>query len=470
MLFKHFVLIVFFLGSYFFGNAFGQEEPASDIYEMKSVLNSCFSKITKLENKLYSLEDSLDAIKSQNIHELTTRLETLHNKFDEISGASGNSSSINKNNETESRSVITHSVDTEEKELAKLIAKVNSLEMKNEDSFETIEILKDGVAELRKNLEKQAIDMEIFEKYLMKIPKPDNSQEKSLEAQLNVISDIVVKHDKQLAEKEDVITIEKDKTITIDDDTKNEGQVLDVFDIEGYNNLGKGFYSKDIRFSLYGSSITASGIILNASGKDYSVANVKLMLFDKKNTLLWEQNFSVVSISNGMPINFTEILTGGSAENIKDYALVFGKQTKPTKFFKFELDEDNPYENNLIENNLSEKTENINTQDIKEEELETRKIQEEFKSIGGDFFVKDVNISNTEFICEVTGFIKNSSHEYYGLALFLIQLFDNKNQVIAEEEFTINFSENELKDFRIDILDVNVKELDSYIIEFKEKR
>ena len=91
-----------------------------------------------------------------------------------------------------------------------------------------------------------------------------------MEAQLNIIKDIVVKHDKQLSNKEDVNTDDKTKSLDVTEQTEQtekDDKASDLFDIEGYNNLGNGFYIKDIKFLLYGSSIKATGVVLNAPGK-----------------------------------------------------------------------------------------------------------------------------------------------------------------------------------------------------------
>ena len=470
MILKNLVLIVFFFGLYSPGNAFSREEPVTDLNDLKSVINTCFLKIAKLENELSSLKTSLDTIKTENIPELTTKLENLNNKFEKTLISSGNTTNFEMNKEIKSEELILHSDETGNKKLAKLIAKFNILKRKDEEAFETIQILKEAISELRKNAEKQEIVTQLFEKYLREMPKSENSQEKSLEAQLNVISDIVVKHDKQLVNIENVNTKDQTETIAIEDETIKDDKASALFDIQGYNNLGKGFYSKDISFSLYGSSVRVSGTILNASGKDHSIADIKVMLFDENNNLLWEQGVSILSITNGNSINFNELLTAGSSENIKKYAVVLKKETMPSKLFKFELNEDN-FNNNLTAEPLSkniEKTENVNSYTENKENLVTREIKDEFESIGHDFYVKDLSMSKSELLCNIKGFIKNSSPDFYGLTLFIIQLFDNNQNVIAEKEFTINLLENDLVNFSIDILGVNVKDIDSYKIKVKE--
>jgi len=193
MILKNLVLIVFFFGLYSSGNAFGREEPVTDLDDLKSVINTCFLKIAKLENELSSFENSLDTIKTENIPELTTKLENLNNKFEKTLISSGNATTVEMNKEIKSEDLIHHSDETGNKKLVKLIAKFNILERKDEEAFETIQILKEAISGLRKRAEKQEIVTQLFEKYLREMPKSEDSKEKSLEAQLNVISDIVIK-------------------------------------------------------------------------------------------------------------------------------------------------------------------------------------------------------------------------------------------------------------------------------------
>lgn len=91
---------------------------------------------------------------------------------------------------------------------------------------------------------------------------------------------------------------------------------------EGFNEIGDGFYVRAVNLLPFGSSAQIEGEIKNLSGKDQSIANFEIKVYDKTDLVLFKQDFSIRSFKNEAIRKFNEIITGYSPADIARYEVV----------------------------------------------------------------------------------------------------------------------------------------------------
>ncbi|GJQ49042.1 hypothetical protein KsCSTR_06110 [Candidatus Kuenenia stuttgartiensis] len=91
---------------------------------------------------------------------------------------------------------------------------------------------------------------------------------------------------------------------------------------EGFNEAGEGFYVRNVKLLPFGSSAQIEGEIKNLSGKDQSIANFEIKVYDKKDLVLFMQDFSIRSFKNEAIRKFNEIITGYSPVDIARYEVL----------------------------------------------------------------------------------------------------------------------------------------------------
>lgn len=91
---------------------------------------------------------------------------------------------------------------------------------------------------------------------------------------------------------------------------------------EGFNDAGEGFYVRNVKLLPFGSSAQIEGEIKNLSGKDQSIANFEIKVYDKTDLVLFMQDFSIRSFKNEAIRKFNEIITGYSPVDIARYEVL----------------------------------------------------------------------------------------------------------------------------------------------------
>ncbi len=327
-------------------------------------------KKLKDEEELESIRKKINEIdsKDEEVQVIISRLDKLERKY------ANAIDSVNEIKETVTKKELSairerEPIDTErlnEKKLEKMSQRLKILEQKDNETSDTMDTIKEATAQLRKEVEDQGIETTLLKKEYKKTKKRMNPDVKSIEEQLNVIAEIVVKHDKQLLDNDDdmeIVETEQEKKLlgdylygtsyreseqTSDSDgqegiekvneqasldtfqsSNTEEKIYDILKDQGYWEIGDGFYAKDVLLMPFGSSVELSGVILSSSGTDYSVAEFKIILYDNQGQLLREQEFSLIGFIGGEAKHFTEIIPGVEIDEIAKYAFVFGPNGDP---------------------------------------------------------------------------------------------------------------------------------------------
>ncbi|MFQ5862599.1 MAG: hypothetical protein ACE5IC_05695 [Candidatus Brocadiales bacterium] len=97
---------------------------------------------------------------------------------------------------------------------------------------------------------------------------------------------------------------------------------------EGFENIGAGFYVRNIRFSPFGSSSTVTGEIKNLSDTNYQYAIFNIMVYDLDNVLVSDLDFTIKGFKNNTVKPFRLTLTGAESGSVSRYAIRFKRTTQ----------------------------------------------------------------------------------------------------------------------------------------------
>lgn len=98
-------------------------------------------------------------------------------------------------------------------------------------------------------------------------------------------------------------------------------------DMEGFVEIGNGFYVRKLFFTSFGSSTRVSGEIRNNSKEDYIVATFVMKIYSERYGMLTQFDFSIRRLKSGQIKPFDEIITG----------------IRPVDIFKHEIVHKKPY-------------------------------------------------------------------------------------------------------------------------------
>ena len=517
MLKNSFTILTLFMFSSLFKVESAENSASKEFGKLQLMVSKCVEMVEQLGNELNSIQETLDTIKmdKKKLATLIMRIDHLEQHHEGANAKTGRTEELNTNErlisleeslasisvneeiitnlelrlETlEQNRVQTDSENDELNAIRKTLAALKSkedealaafdelkkLEAKYGDSFETLHVLKEVVAELRKDLEDQEVATGLLQREVKKSKTNlKRGEDKSLEAKVDLISKIVVKHDKLLSGTTKIEEKDREKQTlsdlgkylfgngselgssngdiaAIQEDRKTK-KSLTIYDIQGYYEIGSGFYANDFRFSSFGSSVEFSGSILNGSNKDYNVADFIIMLYDKKNIFIRKQEFSITGLMSGESKAFHEIISGVHLKNIAKYACIYGKDQDPLKYVEVKSGE----VSDILKPNIEKKDEKAK---LINNDLD------EFEDIGGNFFVKDVIFKTSDFFCKVSGTLRDNSGGYYGLATFVIRFYDENDSLIKDHEFAVSFNEKSTVKFSEVISGINVEDIDFYEI------
>lgn len=93
----------------------------------------------------------------------------------------------------------------------------------------------------------------------------------------------------------------------------------------GYEDLGDGFFARNVRFSPFGENVLLTGEITNKSGKNYRFAKFKLSIYDDRGIFLKEEEFSIPDIPNEGTESFESMIVGLPSAFISKYEIRFAK-------------------------------------------------------------------------------------------------------------------------------------------------
>jgi len=95
-------------------------------------------------------------------------------------------------------------------------------------------------------------------------------------------------------------------------------------ELEGFENIGSGFFVKNVSFDSFGSSSTVTGEIKNNSKKDYYLATFVMKIYSNYG-MITNFDFSVRRFKSGDIKPFKEIITGARPVDIDRYEIVLKK-------------------------------------------------------------------------------------------------------------------------------------------------
>jgi hypothetical protein len=95
-------------------------------------------------------------------------------------------------------------------------------------------------------------------------------------------------------------------------------------ELEGFENIGSGFFVKNVSFDSFGSSSTVTGEIKNNSKKDYYLATFVMRIYSNYG-MITNFDFSVRRFKSGDIKPFKEIITGARPVDIDRYEIVLKK-------------------------------------------------------------------------------------------------------------------------------------------------
>jgi uncharacterized coiled-coil protein SlyX len=93
--------------------------------------------------------------------------------------------------------------------------------------------------------------------------------------------------------------------------------------LEGFEDIGNGFYAGDVSFNGFGSSSSVTGSIKNNSKNDFYNASFVMKVFSKSYGMITSLDFSVRSINSGDTKAFEEIISGVQPVDIDRYEITF---------------------------------------------------------------------------------------------------------------------------------------------------
>jgi uncharacterized coiled-coil protein SlyX len=93
--------------------------------------------------------------------------------------------------------------------------------------------------------------------------------------------------------------------------------------LEGFEDIGNGFYAGDVSFNGFGSSSSVTGNIKNNSKNDFYNASFVMKVFSKAYGMITSLDFSVRSINSGDTKAFEEIISGVQPVDIDRYEITF---------------------------------------------------------------------------------------------------------------------------------------------------
>lgn len=337
------------------------------------------------EANVMGAKDSQQVIESlggleKSLSSWVASMDTLENKIAAIEGKVAK--------ESQAREDLIKTLSSIEKLLADINVRIQKVEkgtaffteMPTETLGKTLRFYNEAIAELKKRIEDQQVITSILEKRYQEAQKPLEPVKKELADVRKQIIDISQKIDQQAVITDDIqknlqSTIVDSVTVTLQEYEKVFGYLAQRIESlekhtglttttevagkeekpkaepegakqqeeaeaakesapatppktpeeDGFQDIGQGFYVKNLRFEPFGSSATLIGEMKNYSNKDYSIAGFTVKVYNSEDLLLGSDDFSIKGFKNGEIKTFKQIITGVEPKKIASYAINFNK-------------------------------------------------------------------------------------------------------------------------------------------------
>ncbi len=350
---------------------------------------------------------------------------------------------------------IKKSIDEQKKAIDSIVAKLDAQSKNHETINENIDKKMASLEALTKNIDEKMAQLTKFTDAVNKIEQKGGSLEKVLAANIGTLPKKAIPGAGAGAK-----ATEKAKPVEAEKKKKKEFSIADVLQAQGFMDIGSNFFVKDISFNSFGSSVEVSGKLMNATDKNYNVANIRIFVYDGSNQLIRNQDFSVKGIRKGNVMPFSEIISGVRESTIKKYAIAFGKEVQAYQITDLL---DKPVAGVVATNEAAKEK-------PKAGDVKSAMEKEGYTDIGNNFYVKNLHVKKFGSSCEIMGEVKNAEQEYCSVALFKVIIKDNAKTVIWEQDFSIKgINPGAMKPFSEFLTGVSMENIDSYEIKSKKR-
>ncbi|MCF6153654.1 MAG: hypothetical protein E3K36_00055 [Candidatus Brocadia sp.] len=96
---------------------------------------------------------------------------------------------------------------------------------------------------------------------------------------------------------------------------------LKTFMTDGFEDIGSGFFVRNVRFNPFGDNVLFTGEIANRSEKNYRFAKFKLEIYDDRDLLVKKEEFTIPDIPKDSIKSFEAMLAGVEAGLIHRYVI-----------------------------------------------------------------------------------------------------------------------------------------------------
>jgi len=234
-----------------------------------------------------------------------------------------------------------------------------------------------------------------------------------------------------------------------------------ISEMEGFIDIGKGFYIKNVEFKPFGSSTTIKGKITNKTEWDYSISDFKVQAYNEEGVPLGGHGFSIMGFKSNTTEEFEEIIVGVEPEKITKYA-IFSEEV-------LSLSATGEEEIRIIERVPEAALAEAKEIHHETEGGEAAKELEGFEDIGGGFYVRNVFFARFGSSSTVTGEILNNSEKDYYSASFVMKVYSKNYGMITSFDFPVRqLKSGETKPFEEIVAGVRPVDIFRYEILFKK--
>ncbi len=121
-----------------------------------------------------------------------------------------------------------------------------------------------------------------------------------------------------------VNVLEKNLSVGVSKVPKKEvpgKEPLKSFVTDGFEDIGSGFFVRNVRFNPFGDNVLFTGEIANRSEKNYRFAKFTLEIYDDRDLLVKKEEFTIPDIPKDSVKSFEAMLVGVEAGLINRYVI-----------------------------------------------------------------------------------------------------------------------------------------------------
>src|SRR5574337_440167 len=90
---------------------------------------------------------------------------------------------------------------------------------------------------------------------------------------------------------------------------------------DGFEDIGNGFFVRNVRFNPFGDNVLFTGEIANRSEKNYRFAKFKIEIYDDRDLLVKKEEFTIPDIPSDSVRSFEAMLVGIEAGLVNRYVI-----------------------------------------------------------------------------------------------------------------------------------------------------